>query len=86
MAKKKRSSGVKLAYDYYTVSVPGDVYDPEDPASMECLGDLAIEEARNRTKLYCSPALWVAERIKGELGDYEVTFRVRRTRRKAVAS
>lgn len=85
MAKKKKSGSVKLVYDYYTVRVSGDVYDLDYPSAMEELGQLAIEEARERTRLWCFPALWVAEPIAGELGDYMITFRVRRTRRKVAA-
>ena len=68
----------RFVYDYYEISIPGDVYDGED--AMERLADLAIDEARERAKLYCIPAEWTAERISGEVGDWEVKFRVRRKR------
>lgn len=83
MAKKRVSSGVKLCYDYYTVRLPGDIYREDDPEAMEMMGQLAIETARERARIYCSPALWLAECVKGELGDHTMTFRVRRSRRKA---
>ena len=63
--------------DYYTVAVPGDVYD-----NVEQLGQLAIDEAKGRARLYAVPAAWTATLVSGEVGDYEVTFRVRRVRRK----
>ena len=71
----------RFCYDYYDVSVPGDVFDTEDP--KECLrelGQLAIQEAEQRTKLYCIPAVWTAEHVSGEPGDWEVKFRVCRKR------
>jgi len=61
--------------DYYTVQVPGDAAD-----SVADLADIAIDEARDRARLYCMPALWTATLVSGELGDWSVTFRVRRTR------
>lgn len=65
----------KFQYDYYAVAIPGDLAD-----DMETLADQAITEARERTKLYCSPAVWTATHISGEIGDHEVTFRVSRKR------
>lgn len=67
----------KYKYDYYTVSVPGDCYD-----TREELGQLAIREAEERTKLYCLPCEWTAKLVAGELGDYELSFKVRRKRAK----
>ena len=61
--------------DYYTVSVPGDVYD-----TVEELADLAINEARERTRIYAMPAVWAAKLVKGQPGDFEVTFKVTRKR------
>jgi hypothetical protein len=62
-------------YDTYKVSVPGDAAD-----SMLVLGNLAIAEARERTKLECTPVEWSAIPIGGEVGDFEVIFKVVRKR------
>lgn len=62
--------------DYYTVELPGDVYD-----SLESLADLAISEARERARLYCCPAIWTATLVSGEVGGASVVFRVKRERR-----
>jgi hypothetical protein len=70
----------RYVYDYYEVDVPGDLSD-----DMTVLAEQAITEARERTKLYCMPALWTATRISGEIGDYEVRFRVVRKRNRRVA-
>ena len=64
-----------MRYDYYNIEVPGDCAD-----SIEELGDIAIDEARDRARLYCMPALWTAVLIAGEIGDWTVTFRVCRKR------
>lgn len=66
---------MRTTRDYYTISVPGDCAD-----SMQELGSIAINEARERAKLYCMPATWEAKHISGQLGDWEVSFRVVRTR------
>jgi len=67
-----------IVYDYYTVAIPGDVFDCED--ALERLADLAIDEARERARLYCIPAEWRATLLSGEVGDWEVKFRVCRKR------
>jgi hypothetical protein len=69
---------VKTVRDYYTVTVPGDLAD-----TVTDLAVAAINEARERTRLYCIPAEWTATLIAGEPGDFEVTFRVVRRRRAA---
>lgn len=63
--------------DYYVVSIPGDLSD-----NMEDLASQAITEARERAKLYCVPAEWSATPISGEIGSFEVKFRVVRRRRR----
>lgn len=63
-------------YDYYDVEVPGDCAD-----SLEELGQVAIAEAAERTRLYCLPAFWMAVRVAGDVGDSMVQFRVCRKRR-----
>lgn len=69
----------KFVYDYYEVEIPGDVFDGED--SLEQLASLAIDEAREKTKLYCTPCVWTSEKVSGEVGSSgDVTFRVRRKR------
>ena len=65
----------RYKYDYYEVDVPGDCAD-----SVEELGQIAITEAEDRTRLYCLPALWIATRVAGVVGDWTVQFRVCRKR------
>ena len=65
----------RYKYDYYTVDVPGDCAD-----SVAELGSIAIDECRERARLYCIPALWTALRIAGVVGDWTVRFRVCRKR------
>lgn len=65
----------RYKYDYYDVEVPGDCAD-----SLEDLGQIAIAEAADRTRLYCLPALWTATRVSGDVGDWTVRFRVCRKR------
>ncbi len=68
----------KIIYDYYTIAVPGDCV-----STMSELHSIAIDQARELTRLYCIPAEWTSTLISGEIGDYEVTFRVRRRRHKS---
>lgn len=65
----------RFKYDYYDVEVPGDCAD-----SVEELGQVAIAEAVDRTRLYCIPAIWSAVLVAGEVGDFTVQFRVCRKR------
>jgi hypothetical protein len=65
-----------ICYDYYVVDVPGDCAD-----SLEELAEIAIAEARERTRLYCIPANWYAKWICGEIGGWVVRFKVCRQRR-----
>lgn len=71
------SSMRRFQYDYYTCDVPGDCAD-----SVEELASLAINECRDRARLYCLPALWAAVRVAGDVGDWTVRFRVCRKRNK----
>lgn len=66
------------AYDYYRISIPGDLAD-----SLTELAEHAINEARERARLYCIPCDWEARRVSGEVGDHEVRFVVRRRRRRS---
>jgi len=66
-----------MVYDYYIIDVPGDCAN-----TIEELGDIAINEARERAKLYCIPCDWCATAISGEVGDFNVRFKVRRRRNK----
>lgn len=68
-----------MTYDRYTVSIPGDLAD-----NLEALGDQAITEARERARIFAIPAVWTATRIKGDVGDNEVVFRVVRKRAKRI--
>lgn len=61
--------------DYYTVSIPGDASD-----SLEDIASMAIDEARERARLYAIPCEWTACHVSGEIGEWEVKFRVRRRR------
>lgn len=70
----------RYVYDYYEVDIPGDLSD-----DIKVLAEQAITEARERTKLYCMPAVWTATRISGEVGDWNVRFRVVRKRNRKVA-
>ena len=65
----------KIVYDYYIVDVPGDCDD-----TIKGLGQIAIIEARERARLYCMPATWIATHLEGEVGDWNVKFRVCRMR------
>jgi hypothetical protein len=64
-----------MIYDYYIIDVPGDCAD-----TIEELADIAILEARERAKLYCMPCDWRATVIEGEVGCFNVRFKVRRRR------
>jgi hypothetical protein len=65
----------KYLYDQYTIDVPGDCAE-----TIQELGEIAINEARERARLYCMPANWTATRISGEVGDNNVRFKVVRKR------
>jgi hypothetical protein len=65
--------------DYYTVSIPGDLSE-----EMNDLENQAITEARERAKLFAIPCEWSVKLIKGEIGSYEVVFRVCRKRNKRI--
>jgi ABC-type glycerol-3-phosphate transport system substrate-binding protein len=67
----------RFTYDYYTVSLPGDLFD-----DIDRLADYAIDTARENAKLYAIPAAWTAKHIRGDIGDNEIVFRVCRKRNK----
>lgn len=69
----------RYQYDYYTVHVPGKAFD-----TNEELAHCAVNQAREAARLYCLPreCEWEVTRLRGEPGDYEVVFRVRRKRNK----
>lgn len=66
-----------LIYDYYEIDVPGDC-----AGEIGELAEIAINEARERARIYAVPAEWTAKRVSGELGDFNVKFKVTRKRRK----
>jgi hypothetical protein len=66
---------IDLIRDYYTVTIERDFGTAEECAEQ------AIVEARERAKLYCMPANWVATLIN-DPDSFELRFRVRRTRRR----
>ena len=64
-------------YHYYRVTVPGDAFNDIKEAA-----EAAINEARERAKLYITPALWsVHKHVSGVIGDSEITFVIRRKTR-----
>jgi len=63
----------RYAYDYYIIRLPLDVTEDE-----ELLLGLAINEARERARLYVIPAEWCASKV-GESG-MEHIIKVRRRR------
>ena len=65
----------RFKHDYYTIDIPGDCAN-----TISDLGSIAIDEARERARLYCIPALWRASLIAGNVGDWNVRFRVCRKR------
>jgi hypothetical protein len=67
-------------YNYYTVHVPGDLYDPD--TELKDLAERAIEEAKERAKLVCWPCIWWTKHVRGQPGDEVVTFVVVRRRNK----
>ena len=67
-----------FVYDYYDITVAGAADD-----NVGTLGRRAILEADRRTISLAGPyCQWRAHRIKGAPGEPEVTFRVRRKRRR----
>jgi hypothetical protein len=64
----------EIVIDRYSVSVPTDYAETEEE-----LAEVAIDEARERTKLYCIPAEWKAFVVAR---GYETTFLVTRRRRR----
>ena len=66
-------------YDYYTVSVPGDL-----ETTMHGLSQWAINEAKEGARLCVIPCEWLAWPIQGKVGDLEVKIRVRRKRNRKV--
>ncbi len=61
-----------FVYDYYDIDVPSDLGDEEE--RLDC----AINEARERTKLYVMPCSWTA-RLLDDSG-YDCIYRVTRKR------
>lgn len=73
----------QFQYDYYEINLPGDLFDSSD---TEAFASQAIDEARERAKLYCIPATWTATLIRGTLGEsFEVTYKVCRKRSRRAA-
>jgi len=64
-----------MRYDYYDIDVPGDCAD-----TIGDLASIAIDEARERARLWVMPCLWTARHVSGEVGDWIVRFRVVRKR------
>jgi hypothetical protein len=71
--KKKPS---RCCYDYYTIAIPTDAF-----ATKEEAGSHAIDEARERARLYCMPADWRAVLLSE--GGLDFVFRVSRKRNRS---
>jgi hypothetical protein len=65
----------KLKTDRYTVRVSGEAFD-----TIAAVLDAAINEARERAKIFAIPATWGATVVSGKLGDWEIIVRVTRKR------
>lgn len=65
----------KYVYDYYLVDIPGDAFQSYADAQSQ-----AITEARERTRLHCSPCEWWSETISGAIGDNNIVVKVTRKR------
>ena len=57
----------------FDIRVPGDLFD-----NMDDFLDYAIYQAREEADDYVIPAEWTSEHISGDIGDYEIKFRVKR--------
>lgn len=66
-----------MKYDYYEISLPTDL-EPDDKDWFENMGQHAIDQAREQSRLYAVPCDWIATLISK--GGFESTFRVRRRR------
>lgn len=68
-----RQRGQEVRYDYYTIDVPSDAFVSEADA-----GHCAINEARDRARIYCMPCDWSATLLSKD--GWTMRFRVRRRR------
>lgn len=68
----------KFRYDYYTIQLPRDMVIESSEDSIKELGQYAVNEANERARFYCIPALWEAKLI--DFNSSTVTFSVRRKR------
>lgn len=62
-----------VVHDYYEIDIPADFTDPQERF------DLAVSEARERTRIYAMPCNWVL------LSDDGHTVKVRRDRRRMLS-
>jgi len=68
----------KTITDYYTIELPGDLFD-----NAEDFESYAIDVARERARLYVIPCEWQASMVDPEdIGNFEVTVKVKRIRNK----
>lgn len=68
----------KYRYDYYTIDVPREAFESPDMSEEETderQADCAINEAREKARLYVIPCEW---RIISQVGDTVRVCRVRR--------
>ena len=66
----------KFKYDYCYIDIPRDLAPEGGSDPMRYLGDCAINEASERSKIFRTPAEWTAQVV--EETDAVVSFRVRR--------
>jgi len=74
----------KFVYDYYDVFIPRDAF-PETPECWvnEGVFDMAIEIARQRTRIYAMPCAWTTQLIDDpDSADYHVRVCRKRHRHK----
>lgn len=58
----------------FTIRLPGDLHE-----KMEDYFDSASNQAREEAEDYVIPAQWEVEHVSGNIGDWEMEFRVTRT-------
>lgn len=62
-----------MVVEHFMVTLPGDLCD-----NLTDLANHAIDEAREMAETFKMPCNWGATLVKGEVGDFEVEFKVTR--------
>lgn len=57
----------------FTIRLPGDMF-----ATLEEFAHYAIYQAREEAEDFVIPAAWRAEHVSGDVGDWEIEYRVTR--------